>query len=288
MTAIAGPNESYPAAIESTTRIVEGSAKARIMILPFDDPLYPEPLRSIPGPPLFLFTRGQVPTDWNGAVAIIGTRSPDVEALDYTKLLVRTLAQISPRIIVSGLAVGIDSEAHRAALNAGAPTVAVLGNGLDTIYPKSNMRLAELILDQGGCLVSEVPIGTGVRRKALVARDRLQTGLSVATLLIQSSLLGGSMHAARFALMQERALFAMTPPRKDPRWLGNTFLLGGDFDERANAKALARFRKYRIRGPLAVPLGPDPSSLDISRQLTANSMVRQRNSGVTPPKLDTK
>ncbi len=110
MTAIAGPNESYPAAIESTTRIVEGSAEARIMILPFDDPLYPEPLRSMPGPPLFLFTRGQVPTDWNGAVAIIGTRSPDVEALDYTKLLVRTLAHISPRIIVSGLAVGIDSD----------------------------------------------------------------------------------------------------------------------------------------------------------------------------------
>jgi DNA processing protein len=113
--------------------------------------------------------------------------------------------------IVSGLALGIDTQVHRAALGAGGHTIAVLGNGLDHIYPMANERLAEEIVAAGGALVSEKPPGIPVTPGSLVARDRIQTGLSAGVVVIQTDLQGGPMHGARFALSQGRPLFVPVP-----------------------------------------------------------------------------
>ena len=130
--------------------------------------------------------------------------------------------------IVSGLAKGIDTIAHRAALTAGARTVAILGNGLDTIYPTVNRHLAEEIIAAGGLLLSEQPPGTEAIPRNLVQRDRLQSGMSVATIVFETSATGGAMHTARFAREQQRLLVCPVPPGKYadvPSTTGNRVLL---------------------------------------------------------------
>lgn len=112
---------------------------------------------------------------------------------------------------MSGLAVGIDAAAHVAALEAGGHTVAVLGHGLQTIYPREHAALAERILDQGGALVSEYPFGTPLVPRRLFERDRIQAGLSQAVVMVQSKPDGGSMHTAKAALRYGRRLYVPAP-----------------------------------------------------------------------------
>jgi DNA processing protein len=113
--------------------------------------------------------------------------------------------------IVSGLAIGVDTEAHRQAIAAQGHTVAILANGLDKVYPRENKSLAEEILANGGALVSEQPFGMAATPTNLVQRDRLQSGMSVATIVMQTDIEGGSMHTARFTLTQRRRLLAPVP-----------------------------------------------------------------------------
>lgn len=113
--------------------------------------------------------------------------------------------------IVSGLALGIDSVAHAATLGKKGRAIAVLAGGLDNVYPKENTRLAEEILASGGALVSEQPFGVPAIPRNLIQRDRLQSGLSVGTFVMQTDVKGGSMHTVRYTLQQERLLFAPVP-----------------------------------------------------------------------------
>jgi DNA processing protein len=112
---------------------------------------------------------------------------------------------------VSGLAKGVDSEAHREALDAQTPTVAILANGLDKVYPRENAKLADQIVSSGGALMSEQGFGVPATANNLVQRDRLQSGMSIATFVMQTDLIGGSMHTVRFTLMQRRLLYAPVP-----------------------------------------------------------------------------
>jgi DNA protecting protein DprA len=213
----------YETALSEAWRVVNESLSHGIRILAYDNPDYPEPLRNIPDPPPFLYVRGRLPK-WNLAVAVIGTRDPDDAALNATRAIVECLSDEPSAVVVSGLALGIDSEAHREALSVNTRTVAVLANGLDSVYPKRNEKLAEEILERGGALVSELPVGSRVVPYNLVARDRLQSGLSKATMLVQSSLDGGSMHTARFTLEQGRTLIVLRPLGEGHSWSGNVFL----------------------------------------------------------------
>jgi DNA processing protein len=113
--------------------------------------------------------------------------------------------------IVSGLALGVDSLSHQAALDSGAHTVAILANGLEAVYPKKNARLAADILSSGGALLSEQPFGTPAIPRNLVQRDRLQSGMSAGTIVMQTDIIGGSMHTVRFTLLQGRLLFTPAP-----------------------------------------------------------------------------
>jgi DNA protecting protein DprA len=238
--------EAIDEATEKAWRILNDSDQAGIEVIAFNDARYPEPLKSIPDPPPFLYLRG-VPPDWKLAVAVIGTREPSRDALQAAQETVEALAWECQTVVVSGLALGIDSCAHETALRKGLCTVAVLANGLDTVYPKTNSKLAAEIVESGGALISEVPIGQRVTTFNLVARDRLQSGLSLATILIQSSVDGGSMHTARFTLEQKRTLIALRPLDVTEEWSGNRFLTqrASDIDWRVVSPKLQNFAKLR-------------------------------------------
>ena len=160
--------------------------------------------------PPFLFVKGHLNIG-NKCIACIGTRKPSAFGIEVTKRLVQLLAK-NGFSIVSGLAIGVDSIAHKEALELNKHTVAVLANGLDAIYPKENWALAEEIIEKGGALISEQQFDTPATMGNLINRDRIQSGLSIATFLMQTGIKGGSMHTARFSLLQGRRIFVPVPP----------------------------------------------------------------------------
>lgn len=158
--------------------------------------------------PLLLFYKGDISIINMPCIAVIGTREITPNGEKAGMYISREFAKRG-FCIVSGLAIGSDTVGHKGALEAGGKTIAFLAHGLDTIYPSQNKELAEEILSKGGLLLSEYPIGVGVNRYNLVARDRLQAGLSIATLVIQTGEKGGSMHAANTTLKAGKPLFTI-------------------------------------------------------------------------------
>lgn len=179
------------------------------------DESYPALLKLIPDPPAILFTRGPTAllkkTD---AVAVVGTRTPTERGREVAYKIAQSFAQHG-YTIVSGLAKGIDAMAHLAALDSHGSTVAVLGTSLDKIYPAENRPLAERIVEASGILVSEVALGQSSFRSAFVQRDRIQSGLSLAVIPVQTDVDGGTMHTVRFAEEQQRLLFCPKPSDAD-------------------------------------------------------------------------
>lgn len=171
---------------------------------------YPALLRRVDDAPPLLFVRGDPRTLSCRSVAVVGTRNASVSGRRITDVLVHA-ACAHGLGIVSGLALGIDAAAHRAALDAGGTSIAVLAHGLDTVTPARNRDLADDILASGGALVSEHPPGVPARRHEYVRRNRLQSGLSVASVIVESGVEGGAMHEARFAVGQGRRLLTVLP-----------------------------------------------------------------------------
>jgi len=161
-------------------------------------------------PPLLLWYRGDISILSMPGLAIIGTREPTKVGIAGGEYLAGEFAKRGLNI-VSGLAIGCDTCGHRGALKVGGKTTAILANGLDhdSIYPEENQDLAEEIVKNGGLLLSEYRIGTTVNRYNLVARDRLQAGLASATLVVQTGVKGGTMHAANATLMAHKDLYVM-------------------------------------------------------------------------------
>ena len=170
---------------------------------------YPDWLRQISDRPTILHVRGRL-RPGRRYVACVGTRQPSVFGQAAACAISGFLAA-HDWTIVSGLALGVDTLCHEAALEAGGHTVAILANGLDSVYPAQNRGLAERILAAGGALLSEQPLGTPALPRNLVSRDRLQSGMSAATIVMQTDLIGGTMHTVRFALLQGRPLIAPVP-----------------------------------------------------------------------------
>lgn len=185
-----------------------------VQAVSFHDKDYPARLKAIPDPPAVLFVKG----DASGlhpqkGLAVVGTRKPTSYG--------RTIALRSARnavkagyVIISGLAHGCDTFAHEGCLEVGGIGVAMLAHGLDRVYPAANRGLAEQLLESGGCLVSEYPVGTAPVRAAFAERDRLQSGLSDAVLVIETGLRGGTMHTVRFAREQGRSLACVDHPER--------------------------------------------------------------------------
>lgn len=171
------------------------------------DKTYPHLLRQIYCPPAILYYRGDLNVPQKTCVSIVGTRKNSDYGEYVVNELVRELA-ILDIAIVSGLASGIDTLAHKAALKHGLPTIAVLGSGIDNIYPKENQKLAEEII-KSGLILSEYPGENEPTRQTFPARNRIISGLSVVTVIIEACEKSGALITAKLALDQNRDVFAV-------------------------------------------------------------------------------
>jgi DNA processing protein len=176
-------------------------------ILCIDSPLYPPMLRTISDPPPVLFVAGDPACLSQPQLAMVGSRNPTAGGCEHAQAFATDLAQAG-LLITSGLAMGIDAAAHRGALAAQGKTVAVTGNGLDRIYPARNKSLAGEIA-QHGAIVSEFPPGTPPLAANFPRRNRIISGLSVGTLVIEAAIRSGSLITARLAAEQGREVFAL-------------------------------------------------------------------------------
>ncbi len=193
-------------------KTLERSEREGIRVLSFFDSNFPLLLKSIDDPPLLLHLKGDLAAlKSKVAVAIIGTREPTTFGEQSARRIAATVAK-SQAIVVSGLARGCDAAAHWGCIEAKGKTVAVLAHGLDKVYPAENKSLAEEILATSGCLVSEYEIGQRAFKNNFVDRDRLQSGLSQAVIVIETSVVGGSMHTVRFAIQQKRIVACIKHP----------------------------------------------------------------------------
>ncbi len=190
-------------------------------------PEYPERLKEIYDPPPVLWVRGAASLLNRPAIAVVGTRHPTPYGSGVAEMLARDLA-VRRLLIVSGMARGIDSCAHRGALAARMPTVAVWGTGIDVVYPKENKKLAEEILATGGAIVSEVPMGTFPAPQNFPRRNRILSGLSIAVLVVEAGENSGTRVTARCAAEQNRDLFAV-PGNVTSKgsWTPNTLIKQG-------------------------------------------------------------
>ncbi len=184
----------------------ERARKLGIEILRLNEDRYPALLKNIPDPPLVLYVKGSVlPSE--PAVALVGSRKATPYGLNVTQFLAHDLGTAGITV-VSGLARGIDARAHHAALQAGSRTLAVLGSGVDVIYPSEHKMLAEKISAQGAIL-SEFPLGTPPNRENFPIRNRIISGLSSAVVIIEASRKSGSLITARMAAEQGREVLAV-------------------------------------------------------------------------------
>ena len=188
---------------------------------------YPERLKEIYDPPPVLWVRGPVALLSRPGIAVVGTRHPSPYGSGMAEMLARDLA-VRRLLIISGMARGIDSCAHRGALAARMPTVAVWGTGIDVVYPKENKKLAEEILATGGAIVSELPMGTFPAPQNFPRRNRILSGLSVAVLVVEAAENSGTRVTARCAAEQNRDLFAV-PGNVTSKgsWTPNTLIKQG-------------------------------------------------------------
>lgn len=202
---------AWSEALERAQAELESLELHEITALSLFDERYPNRLRVTHNPPLLLFVRGPVEVlSEERFAAVIGTREPTQFGRSATQEITSVLAEAG-WTIGSGLAKGIDTIAHRSALEHRAKTVAVLAGGLDHVYPAENRELADAILDRGGALVSEQRWGERPRRSTFVTRNRIQSGLSAALILTQSGAVGGGMHTVRYAAEQGRPVFVPEP-----------------------------------------------------------------------------
>ena len=182
----------------------------------FDDKKYPKLLKQIDNPPFIVFGRGRMEKLDKPSLAVVGSRQVSEYGRQVTKRLVKELVS-KGLIIVSGLARGVDSLAHRSCLENGGTTVAVLGHGLDRVYPQENWRLAEKIVKAGGALISEYPLGYPISRENFPLRNRIVAGLSLGTLVVEGRHKSGTKITAGFAADYGREVFAGPGPIYKPQ-----------------------------------------------------------------------
>jgi DNA processing protein len=256
------------AAEEEWTRVAAQGAT----LVSFSCPDYPERLREIYDPPPVLWVHGDVKLLSRPSIAVVGTRHPTPYGTGVAEMLARDLAA-RRLLVVSGMARGIDSCAHRGALAARMPTLAVWGTGIDVVYPKENKKLADEILATGGAIVSEVPMGTFPAPQNFPRRNRILSGLSVAVLVVEAGENSGTRVTARCAAEQNRDLFAV-PGNVTNRgsWTPNTLIKQG-------AKLVATWEDVWEDLPSQVRLeleaeGPTASKPESGASLLADPVLR--------------
>jgi DNA processing protein len=184
------------------------AVEARARIISLSDPEYPSRLKEIYDPPVILFVKGNVGVLAQPGIAMVGTRHPTPYGSGMAERLSTDLASRG-LVIISGLARGVDTASHRGAVAAKGKTVAVLGTGIDVMYPKENSRLAEQIVALGGALVSEFPVGTPPTPQNFPIRNRIISGMSAGVLVVEAAEYSGTRITSRCALEQNRDVYAV-------------------------------------------------------------------------------
>jgi DNA processing protein len=187
---------------------IQSMAETGADFLTYADDAYPERLREIFDPPVFLWIRGNPALLAQPSIAVVGTRHPTPYGTGMAEMLSRDLAHRG-LVILSGMARGVDTAAHKGAIAAKRPTVAIWGTGIDVVYPKENKSLAEQIVAGGGAIVSEFPLGTIPAPQNFPKRNRILSGMSVGVLVIEAAEYSGTRVTARCALEQNRDVFAV-------------------------------------------------------------------------------
>jgi DNA processing protein len=208
---------------ENLDTLMERIKRQGIQVITWEDEIYPRRLREIDQPPPVLYLRGSIDPEDDWAVAIVGTR----RVTPYGRQITADLAAFLARngiTVVSGLARGVDGIAHEAALGAGGRTIAVLGSGVDRLYPPEHRKLAERIIDHGA-VCSDYPPGTAPESSNFPPRNRIISGLSQAVVVIEAGESSGALITARFAADQGRDVLAVPGPINAAQSIGTNHLI---------------------------------------------------------------
>ena len=256
--------------------------KLGISVLTIKDKNYPKLLAQIYDPPAILYYKGTLPKKEDFLVSVVGSRACTSYGRQVAEDLVYNLAK-EGLTITSGLALGIDSIAHKAALEAQGKTIAVLGNGLDLIYPYSHKKLAEEIIEKDGAIVSEFPLGMPPLKQNFPQRNRIISGLSQATVVVEAALNSGALITAKSALEQNREVFAVPGSIYNPNSLGcnNLIKMGAhpvtSFEDillELNIKPSEKVKREKVKGEteeenlLLSLLSHEPISIDKLKELS--------------------
>lgn len=212
-----GPSKIF---IDGQLKYLDNS---KTTLLTFWDETYPDKLKRIFDPPAFLFVKGDLKLLETTCIGIVGSRTPTEYGRTQTRKIVRELVQ-SKITIVSGFARGVDFIAHQAALDDGGKTIAVLGNGLNVVYPSENKKLLPAF-ERDGLLISEYPFGTKPDAGNFPKRNRIISGLSEGVLVSEAALKSGALLTAMYALDQNREVFALPGPVNSSRSTGTNNLI---------------------------------------------------------------
>ncbi|MGZ4089665.1 MAG: DNA-processing protein DprA [Bacteroidia bacterium] len=221
-------NETIDKAVDAANVIIEKSEKSHIIPIGYWNANYPENYKKINDPPVLIYLAGNIKVlNEKKKVAIIGTREPSQFGMKAGKRLAEIFTN-NGFVVVSGLAKGCDSIAHVGCLESKGKTIAVMAHGLDTVYPKENTDLALEIVKNGGALISEYPVGQKPFGSLFIERDRLQSGLSDATIVIETDIKGGTMHTVKYTEQEKKLLACLKHPAKfldHPKVNGNIMLI---------------------------------------------------------------
>ncbi len=255
---------------------MEKLARYGVKVFTYKDEAYPARLKEIYDYPPLLYVRGELLPQDEWCLAVVGTRRATVYGRQVTEEIVADLAQ-SKITVVSGLARGIDTVAHQAALDAGGRSLAIFACGLDSVYPSENAALARRVMQQGA-LISEYPLGTRPRADNFPRRNRIMSGLSLGVLVVEADETSGAMITARFALEQNREVFAIPGSILSPASRGTNHLIQEgaklvrdytDILEELNLMTIARQMEMKEILPasdtesmLLKQLGAEPTHID--------------------------
>lgn len=271
--ALAHPPPELQARLESTLAWLDQAQPAvSRRVLHLGDPDYPSTLLNIEDPPLMLYVLGTVRLPWPSAISVVGSRNPTPQGQANAQQFGRSLAQAG-LTVVSGLALGIDGAAHEGALEGAAPgqlaTIAVVGTGLDSVYPRQHEELAGRIARQG-LIVSEYPLGTAPLPANFPRRNRLISGLSEGTLVVEATVRSGSLITARMALEQGKDVFAIPGSIHSPQSRGCHQLLRQGAKLVESAQDVLEELRPGLIATSAVPVTPaatGPAASSAARRL---------------------
>jgi DNA processing protein len=264
--ALLTPPDDLATQLAATTAWLAGDQDRHILTL--EDPRFPPDLLQMADPPLLLYVTGQLEAlNHPRRLAIVGSRNPTPQGEQNARQFARALAE-SGVCVVSGLALGVDGAAHEGALAGGAPTIAVVGTGLDRVYPKRHLDLAHRIAAQGA-IVSEYPLGTPPLPPHFPRRNRLIAGLSQGTLVVEAAIQSGSLITARLAAEQGREVFAIPGSIHAPQSRGCHALIRQGAKLVESAQDILEDLRFTTPGPSATDAPSDATVTDPEGLLVA-------------------